>query len=139
MCPKRNRCVGMCGVVRQLCGLMVDGPVGVADGMGLSSLVGISPGCTALMRANSPKHPPGCLQLPRWIDRDKIHKRRLINVCFLPTAILNSAVFPLNLANIPLCFLQSIHVRTSSLAFDHAVSINLPVILHVVILTVYSP
>ena len=30
-----------------------------------SSLVGVLLGCTALMRANSPKHPSGCLQFAK--------------------------------------------------------------------------
>ena len=37
----------------------------LVNGMGLSSLVEVLLGCTALMRANSLKHPSGCLQLPR--------------------------------------------------------------------------
>ena len=35
--------------------------------MGLSSLVLL--GCTALMRANSPKHPTGCLQFAQMGER----------------------------------------------------------------------
>ena len=31
----------------------------------MSSLEGVLLGCTALMRANSPKHPSGCLQFAK--------------------------------------------------------------------------
>ena len=37
----------------------------LVSGMGLSSLVGHLLGCTALMRANSLKHPCGSLQLAK--------------------------------------------------------------------------
>ena len=54
-------CVYSVGAVRQSSGMRLDGPVGVGIAWNrLSSLVLL--GCTALMRANSPKHPSGCLQ-----------------------------------------------------------------------------
>ena len=43
----------------EICGCMVQWVL--VNCMGLSGLVGDLLGCTALMRANSPKHPPGCL------------------------------------------------------------------------------
>ena len=44
--------------------------------MGLSSLVLL--GCTALMRANSPKHPSGCLQFAQMGER--MEKGRTLDV-----------------------------------------------------------
>ena len=40
----------------------------------MSSQVGVLLGCTALMRANSPKHPSGCLQFAE-VDREEKLKR----------------------------------------------------------------
>ena len=37
----------------------------LVNGMGLGGLVGVLLGCTALMKANSPKHPSGCLQFAK--------------------------------------------------------------------------
>ena len=47
------------GVVSKGSGMRLNGPVSVGS-TELSSLVFL--GCTALMRANSPKHPSRCLQ-----------------------------------------------------------------------------
>ena len=50
----------------------------VGECMGLSSLVGFLLGCTALVRANSMKHPSGCLQpLPTF---DVIRREHLIDM-----------------------------------------------------------
>ena len=64
------------GIAKQSRDMRLHGPVGVGDGMGLGGLVGGLLGCTALMRANSPKHPSGCLQFAKidviqrehWVD-----------------------------------------------------------------------
>ena len=48
------------GIARQSSDKRLDYPVGVGEclhGMGLSSLVGVLLNCTALVRANSLKHP----------------------------------------------------------------------------------
>ena len=48
--------------------MRLDGPVGIGIAWnGLRSLVLL--GCTALMRANSPKHPSGCLQFAQMGER----------------------------------------------------------------------
>ena len=48
--------------------MRLDGPVGVGIAWNrLSRLVLL--GCTALMRANSPKHPSGCLQFVQMGER----------------------------------------------------------------------
>ena len=61
-------CVYSVGAVRQSNGMRFDGPVGIGIAWNrLSSLVLL--GCTALMRANSPKHPSGCLQFAQMGER----------------------------------------------------------------------
>ena len=53
------------GIARQSRDMWLHGPVVLVNCTGLSSLVGVLLGCTALMRANSPKHPLGCLQFAK--------------------------------------------------------------------------
>ena len=61
-------CVYSVGAVRQSSGMRLDGPVGVGIAWNrLSHLVLL--GCTVLMRANSPKHPSGCLQFAQMGER----------------------------------------------------------------------
>ena len=61
VCGVYLACVYSVGAVRQSSGMRLDDPVGVGIAWNrLGSLVLL--GCTALMRANSPKHPSGCLQ-----------------------------------------------------------------------------
>ena len=55
----------------------------LVNGMGLSSLVGVLLGFTALMRANSPKHPSECLQFAKIdvIQREHYYTRRWSLMC----------------------------------------------------------
>ena len=68
ICGVYLACVYSVGAVRQSSGMRLDGPVGVGIAWyRLSRLVLL--GCTALMRANSPKHPSGCLQFVQMGER----------------------------------------------------------------------
>ena len=61
--------------VTQSSGMWLDGPVGIGIAWNrLSSLVLL--GCTALMRANSQKHPSGCLQFAQMGERMELERRK---------------------------------------------------------------
>ena len=51
------------------------------NSMRLRSLLGVFLGCTALMRANSPKHPCRCLQFAKIGDRKEKTTSVCLHVC----------------------------------------------------------